>query len=81
VAGNVYNIGNGGRTSILELLGRLNELLGTRLEPTHGPARAGDVLHSQADISRAQAELGYEPAVGLREGLRRTLESFRTRGA
>jgi UDP-glucose 4-epimerase len=78
VAGNVYNVGNGGRTSVLELVRRLNELLGTRLEPAHGPARAGDVLHSQADISRARAELGYEPAVGLSEGLRRTLESIRT---
>jgi UDP-glucose 4-epimerase len=76
-AGKVYNVGSGGRTSVLELVARLNELLGTRIEPTHGPARAGDVLHSQADVSRARAELGYEPAVSLAEGLRRTIESVR----
>jgi UDP-glucose 4-epimerase len=76
-AGKVYNVGSGGRTSVLELVARLNEQLGTRIQPTHGPARAGDVLHSQADVSRARAELGYEPAVSLAEGLGRTIESVR----
>ncbi len=80
VAGKVYNIGNGGRTSVLRLVSHLNELLGTRIEPIHGPARQGDVLHSQADVSRARAELGYEPAVSLAEGLRRTVESLQGTG-
>ena len=81
VAGKVYNVGSGGRTSVLELVARLNEQLGTRIEPTHAPVRAGDVLHSQADVSRARAELGYQPAVSLAEGLRWTVESVRAAGA
>lgn len=76
--GNVYNIGSGGRTSLLDLVKHLNQLLGTRLEPVHGPARAGDVRHSQADISRAHRDLGYEPAIAFPEGLRLTLEAYRT---
>jgi UDP-glucose 4-epimerase len=75
--GNVYNIGNGGRTSILELVQCLNELLGSRLEPIHEAARSGDVRHSQADISRARQDLGYNPKVSFAEGLGRTLEAHR----
>jgi UDP-glucose 4-epimerase len=74
--GNVYNIGSGGRTSLLDLAKHLNQLLGTNLQPVHGPARAGDVRHSQADISRARRDLGYEPAIAFPEGLRRTLAAY-----
>jgi UDP-glucose 4-epimerase len=73
VTGNVYNIACGRRTSLLELLAHLNELLGTRIAPKHGPARAGDVRHSQADIERAKADLGYRPTTDIRDGLARTL--------
>jgi len=75
--GNVYNIGNGQSTTVLELAQGLNELLGTQLPPRHAPPRAGDVRHSQADISRARRDLGYEPTVSFREGLRRTLEWYK----
>lgn len=75
--GKVYNIGSGGTVSVLELVARLNELLGTRIEPSHQPPRAGDVMQSQADITRACQDLGYEPSVSFLEGLRRTLEAFR----
>src|SRR5262245_31846833 len=75
VAGKVYNVGLGGRTSILELVQRLNELLGVKITPVHGRARPGDVRHSQADISRARRELGYEPTVTFEEGLRRTFQA------
>jgi UDP-glucose 4-epimerase len=76
-AGNVYNVGTGGSTSVLDLVGHLNQLLGSALEPVFAPARAGDVRHSQADISRARRDLGYELAVSLADGLRHTLEAFR----
>src|SRR5207253_5199282 len=59
--GNVYNIGNGGSTSVLDLVKHLNQLLGSHIQPEHGPPRPGDVRHSQADISRARRDLGYEP--------------------
>jgi nucleoside-diphosphate-sugar epimerase len=75
-SGAVVNVAAGGRTSILALWGAVCEILGRELEPRHGPARAGDVRDSLADLGRARALLGYEPAVPLREGLKRTAEAL-----
>lgn len=72
-AGQVYNVGTGQATTVLDLVRHFNELLGTQIVPVHGPARPGDVRHSLADISRIQRELGYQPRVALREGLCATL--------
>ncbi len=74
--GQVYNIGNGESTTILDLVKQLNELLGTQIEPIHQPPRPGDVRLSQADISRARNELGYQPTVAFRDGLARTLAAY-----
>jgi UDP-glucose 4-epimerase len=74
VAGRVFNIGTGRRTTVLDLVTALNRLLGKEIVPGHGPARPGDVRHSCADISRARNELSYEPAVAFADGLSRTLE-------
>jgi UDP-glucose 4-epimerase len=79
VSGNVYNIACGRRTSLLELLGHLNRLLGTDISPTHGPARAGDIRHSLADIEPARGELGYRPTTDIRTGLQRTVEWWKSR--
>jgi UDP-glucose 4-epimerase len=73
VAGRVYNVGTGRRTTVLDLIGELNHLLGKAIVPGHGPARPGDVRHSCADISRARRELGFEPSVSFRDGLGLTL--------
>ena len=78
--GKVYNVGNGASTSLLELVKQLNLILGTSVVPQHGPARQGDVRHSQADISRARADLGYDPQVSFAEGLRRTVEAQKAAG-
>jgi UDP-glucose 4-epimerase len=72
-AGNVYNIGNGAATTVLELVKVLNELLGTTIKPVHQPPRAGDVRHSLADITAARRDLGYQPKVSFREGLTLTM--------
>jgi UDP-glucose 4-epimerase len=80
VSGRVYNVACGRRTTLLELVHHLNALLGTRIEPTHVPARLGDVRHSQADISRAVADLGYRPTTDVPEGLRRCLDWWQQRG-
>ncbi len=77
--GTVLNVGTGQRVTINELFSELARLSGFRGEPQREPARGGDVRHSQASIERARARLGYEPRVGLAEGLRRTLEWYRTR--
>jgi len=76
-AGALINVAAGARTSVGELWRAIREILGSDLEARHGAARAGDVRHSLADLSRARRLLGYEPEVELREGLRRTAESLR----
>jgi UDP-glucose 4-epimerase len=78
VSGRVFNVGTGASISLLDLVAALNELLGTNVVPNHGPARAGDVRFSRAKIERARAELGFEPTVDFREGLRRTIAWYRT---
>jgi UDP-glucose 4-epimerase len=75
LGGVALNIGTGARVSLLDLVAALNRLLDTGLTPHFEPARAGDVHDSQASIEKARAVLGYEPAVGFEEGLRRTLEA------
>lgn len=77
VSGRVYNIGTGRSVSVLDLVDALNRQLGTRVVPQHAPARAGDVRHSKADISRAREELGYEPTVAFAQGLSETLDWYR----
>jgi UDP-glucose 4-epimerase len=76
VSGKVYNIACGRRTSLLDLLRMLGELTGKRAEAVHEPARAGDVRHSLADISAAQADLGYRPSSSLLDGLQRCVEHY-----
>lgn len=78
VAGRVFNVANGRTTSLLQLLDNLNSLLGTSIKPVHQPPRVGDVRESLADITRARACLAYDPQVSFAEGLRRSIEYYRT---
>jgi UDP-glucose 4-epimerase len=73
IAGQVFNVGTGQSITILELVAALNRVLGTSIIAQHGPARAGDVRFSRADISRICKALGFEPSVPFEEGLRRTV--------
>jgi nucleoside-diphosphate-sugar epimerase len=73
-AGQVMNVATGGRISLNELLRVMNGLLARNLDAVFKEPRAGDVRDSQADITKAKKLLGYEPTVGLEEGLRRTLD-------
>ena len=75
--GLALNIACGASISLLDLIAELNSLLGTNLEPLFAPERKGDVKHSLADIGPARARLGYEPRVGLREGLENTVRWMR----
>jgi nucleoside-diphosphate-sugar epimerase len=77
VAGQTFNIAGGQGTSLLELLTILSRLTGAQLKPEFLPARAGEVRHSRADISRARYMLGYAPADSLASGLKRTVEVTR----
>ena len=77
-SGQVINVATGGRISILDLATTMAAVLRVSVVPEHISARPGDVRDSQADITRARALLGYEPSVSFEEGLRRTLEWYRT---
>lgn len=67
--GEVFNIGAGGRITILELVDAINKGLKTNIEPVLGPNRAGDIPHSNADISKAKSMLGYDPKIQFYEGI------------
>ena len=75
-AGAVYNIGCQMRISVNELWNTMAELTGSHLEPKREAARTGDVPHSLADISAAQQDLGFDPRIGIRDGLERTLSFY-----
>jgi UDP-glucose 4-epimerase len=77
VSGEVFNVGCGRMASVNEIVGHLRRIAGAEGKITRGPARAGDVPRSLADISRARERLGYEPRVSAPEGLARVVQWFR----
>jgi UDP-N-acetylglucosamine/UDP-N-acetyl-alpha-D-glucosaminouronate 4-epimerase len=77
--GEIINVAAGARVSLNELIASINASLGTDLQPVYKNARAGDVRHSQADISKARALLGYEPTVTFSNGISRTIQWCRAR--
>jgi UDP-glucose 4-epimerase len=73
--GQVINVANGQRISLNKLLSELKKLTGRNdAQADYRAPRIGDVRHSLADITRARELLGYEPRVGLEEGLRKTID-------
>lgn len=75
--GEVFNVACGERTSLNHLYGRLQELLGTRIAPVYGPARAGDVRDSLADIGKAERLLGYRGEMKFDAGLAKSIDWYR----
>ena len=80
-AGEIINVATGGRISLNELLRTMNRIVGTDIRAAYAEPRAGDVRHSQADISKARRLLGYAPTVSLEDGLRKTLAWCRAESA
>lgn len=78
VSGQVMNTATGARITLNQTFELLCELTGYRGKPAYGPERAGDIRHSLADIGRARKLLGYDPKVDFREGLRRTVDWYRS---
>lgn len=81
VAGQVFNVACGGRYTLLDLLAKLKEIIGSDIEPIHQAERAGDVRDSQALIEAAERALGYRVSVDFDEGLRRTVEWYKLQKA
>jgi nucleoside-diphosphate-sugar epimerase len=80
VAGRVFNVATGEKHSLNETYAELARLLNFSLPAKHGPDRAGDIRDSLADISAAAEAIGYQPAIGFREGLARTVAWYRGDG-
>jgi len=78
-AGSAFNVGCGGRYSLLDLLARLKAIIQSDIEPLHEAARAGDVRDSQASIDSAREAFGYQVTVGFEEGLTRTVDWYRAK--
>ena len=77
-SGEIINVATGGRISLNHLFRTMRDLVGGKVEPTYAETRSGDVKDSQADITKAKKILGYEPIVSFEEGLKRTLEWYRS---
>jgi len=74
----VFNIAVGSRISLNELFRTLRDIIGADVKATYGPPRPGDVRDSQADVTRARTVLGYTPSVSLADGLKLTVDWYRT---
>lgn len=78
VGGEAFNVAVGDRHSLLEIVDLLEGFVGRPIARNHTPPRAGDVRHTLASIEKATQLLGYAPAVGFEDGLRRTFDRFRS---
>ena len=76
-AGQVYNIAYGGREYLLDIYYSLTNALGVDIEPNFGPDRAGDIKHSNADISKAKELLGYNPEWSFERGIKAAIKWYK----
>jgi UDP-glucose 4-epimerase len=77
-SGQIVNVATGGRISLNQLFETMRRLIGATVQPVYQDARAGDVSDSQADISLAGKLLGYQPKVSFEEGLKATVDWYRS---
>ena len=76
-AGEAFNIAYGGREYLNDIYKGLQEALGVAIEPIYGPERAGDIKHSNADISKAKELLGYDPDWSFKRGIKAAIEWYK----
>jgi nucleoside-diphosphate-sugar epimerase len=74
--GKCYNIACGARFTLNDLLAKLRKILNVNISARYVDARKGDILHSFADISRAQKDLNFIPEIDFETGLGKTVEWF-----
>jgi nucleoside-diphosphate-sugar epimerase len=73
-SGEIFNVAAGAPASVNEIADLIGRILDKPVERRHHTQRAGDIRDSWADLTKSGERLGYVPAVGLEEGLRRTVE-------
>lgn len=76
-AGEAYNIAYGGREYLVDIYYGLTKALNVDIEPNYGPDRAGDIKHSNADISKAKKMLGYDPEWSFKKGIEAAIEWYK----
>jgi UDP-glucose 4-epimerase len=77
IAGESFNIACGDRITVKAVLDRINAATSRNMAPVYEPARKGDILHSQADVTKAQSRMNYVPLVSFEEGLKHTVEWYK----
>lgn len=77
VAGNIFNVAYGGREYLIDIYYDLCKALGKNVEPHFGPDRAGDIKHSNADISKAKRLLGYDPDYDFEKGIALAIDWYK----
>ena len=75
--GEAFNVAYGGREYLIDIYYALTKALGVDIEPIFGPDRAGDIKHSNADISKAKKLLGYAPDYDFERGLNEAIEWYK----
>lgn len=76
-AGETFNIAFGGREYLLDIYNSLTEILNVNIKPNFGSDRAGDIKHSNADISKAKELLGYDPDWSFKCGIKSAIDWYR----
>ncbi len=76
-AGEAFNVAYGGREYLIDIYYGLTKALGVNVEPNFGPDRAGDIKHSNADISKARKLLGYDPDWSFEKGIAQAIEWYK----
>ena len=76
-AGEAFNVAYGGREYLIYIYYGLTEALGVDIQPNFGPDRAGDIKHSNADISKARELLGYNPEWSFERGIKAAIEWYK----
>jgi len=79
VSGGLFNIGCGEAIDLNRVVAILGDILGRKIEPIYEPPRAGDILHSWGDVSAARTAFGFRAGVSFADGLRRTIEWYKTK--
>ena len=79
VSGGVFNVGCGEAIDLNRVVAILGDILGRKIEAVYEPERAGDIKHSWGDVGAARAALGFRAAVSFTDGLRRTVEWYKSK--